>query len=101
MVQASAEKLEHTGPTKKGWPYCHKVNSWQGRQSRFCQKEKEQSHLSRLSDREVKESQGEQERCTLARKRGPEREHGEERVDSTVKKGGLQEEKEGKQRLPP
>ena len=31
---------------RKDWPQCHKVSSWQGRQSLLCQKEKEQSHLS-------------------------------------------------------
>ena len=40
-------------------PQCHKVSSWQGRQSRLCQKEKKQSHLSRSPNREVGESQGE------------------------------------------
>ena len=52
MAQASAEKLEHTGPAKKkGWPQCHRESSWQVRQSRLCQKGKEQSRLSRAPDR--------------------------------------------------
>ena len=52
MAQASAEKLEHTGPAeKKGWPQCHREDSWQVRQSRSCQKENEQSRLSRVPDR--------------------------------------------------
>ena len=38
---------------------------------------------------------------TFARKRGSEREYGEERVDSTVKEGGFQGGKEGKQEEPP
>ena len=62
MVQASAEKFEHTGPAEKEraavvpqrqqlaiTPQC------------FCQKEKKQSHLSRSPDREEGESQGERE----------------------------------------
>ena len=52
MAQASAEKLEHTGPAEnKEWPQCHRESSWQVRQSRLCQKGKEQSHLSRAPDR--------------------------------------------------
>ena len=35
------------------------------------------------------------ENLTLARERGSEREHGEERVDSTVNKGRFQEGKRG------
>ena len=51
MAQASAEKLEHSGPLKrKEWPQCH-------RESRPCQKEKEQSRLSRGPDHEGGESQ--------------------------------------------
>ena len=52
MAQASAVKLEHTGPAEKNW----KV-----RQTRLCQKEKEQSRLSRAPDSEGGESQGERE----------------------------------------
>ena len=36
---------------RKEWPRCHRESSWQVRQSRFCQKGKEQSRLSRASDR--------------------------------------------------
>ena len=62
MAQASAEiKLEHTGPAKrKKWPQCRTKSSWQERRSRACQKEKEQSRLSRVPDHEGEESQGEQ-----------------------------------------
>ena len=57
MVQASAEKLEHIGPAKrKEWPQHHRESSWQVHQSRFFQKEKEQSRQSRVPDREVGES---------------------------------------------
>ena len=55
-LQDSEEKLEQTGPT---------CRSWQGRQSRLCQKKKEQIHLSTSPDREAGESQGKQERGGL------------------------------------
>ena len=71
-------------PRRKEWPRCHKVSSWQVRQSRLCQKEK--SHVSRSPIREVGVKMSENR--TLARERGAsEREHGEERVGSTVKEG--------------
>ena len=43
---------------RKEWPQCHKESSWQVRWSRPCQKEKEQSRLSRVPDHEGGESQG-------------------------------------------
>ena len=43
---------------RKEWPQCHREGSWQGRQSHSCQKEKEQSRLSRAPDHEGAESQG-------------------------------------------
>ena len=48
-------------PKRKEWPQCHRESSWQERRSRPCQKEKEQSHLSRVPDHEGGESQGGQE----------------------------------------
>ena len=54
-------------------------------------KRKEQSHQSRSPDREVGGSQGEQE-PHIGKK---EQEHGEERVDITVKESGLQGEEGG------
>ena len=39
---------------RKGWPQCHKESSRQVCQSRLYQKKKEQSHLSRSPDREMK-----------------------------------------------
>ena len=36
---------------RKEWPQCHRESSWQVRQSRLCQKEKEQSRLPRAPDR--------------------------------------------------
>ena len=46
---------------RKEWSQCHRESSWQARQVRFCQKEKEQSRQSRVSDRERGENQGERE----------------------------------------
>ena len=37
------------------WPQYHKESSWQICQSRLCPKEKEQSHLSRSPDCEVRQ----------------------------------------------
>ena len=37
-------------PKGKEWPQCHRESSWQVRRSRPCQKEKEQSRLSRVPD---------------------------------------------------
>ena len=62
MAQASAEKLEHTGPAeKKEWLQCHRESSWQVPQSRLYQKDKEQRRQSRAPDRKGGESQGERE----------------------------------------
>ena len=59
MAQASAEKFNVLGLLKsKEWPQCHRECSWQVRQSPLCQKEKEQSRLSRVPDHEGGESQG-------------------------------------------
>ena len=69
---------------RKEWSQCHKKSSWQVRRSRPCQKEKEQSRLCRIPDREGGESQDGREKW------GSEREHGVERVDSTVKEGRFQ-----------
>ena len=61
MAQASAEKLEHTGPAEKervaSVPQRDRESSWQERRSRLYQKEKEQSRLSRVPDHEGGESQ--------------------------------------------
>ena len=79
----SGKKLEQTGLAEKKSPQCHKVSSWQVRQSRLCQRGKEQSHLSRLPDRKVGESQGEREPHLGEKERGSQ-------VDSTVKKSRFQ-----------
>ena len=39
--------------------------------------------------------------CTLTRERGSKQEHGEERMDSTVKEGRFQEGDEGQAKEPP
>ena len=46
-------------PKRKVWPQCHRESSCQERQSRPCQKEKEQSRLSKAPGHEGGESQGE------------------------------------------
>ena len=61
-----------------------KMSSWQGLQSRFCRKEKEQSH------HEMGECQGEQELYLGEKEGGSKQEHGEERVSSTVKENEFQ-----------
>ena len=56
------EKLEHTGPAEK--ERVASVSQSEPLASTtepLCQKEKEQSHLSRAPDREAGESQGERE----------------------------------------
>ena len=45
-------------PKRKEWPQCHRESSWQERRSRPCQKEKEQSRLSKVPGYEGGESQG-------------------------------------------
>ena len=72
MAQASAEKLEHTGPAEKGRvvSVLQRESSWQERRSRLCQKEKEQSRLSRVPDHEGGESQGGREPHLGERERG-------------------------------
>ena len=84
-------------PKRKEWPQCHRESSWQERRSRPCQKEKKQSRLSRIPDREG-DRVNVGESSTLARVRGSEREHEEKRVDSTVKEGRFQGGKGGQAR---
>ena len=73
-------------PKRKEWPQCHRESSWQERRSRPCQKEKKQSHLSRESDHEGRESQDGREPHLGERERD-QSEDGEERVDSTANEG--------------
>ena len=56
-------------PKRKEWSRCHRESSWQERQSRLCQKEKEQSPMSRVSDHEGERVKMGESR-TLARVRG-------------------------------
>ena len=74
-------------PKSKEWPQCHRESSWQERRSRSCQKKKKQSRLSRAPDHEGGESQDGREPHLWRERGGSEREHGEERVDSTVNEG--------------
>ena len=91
MAQASAEQLQQPRPAEQERvTYCHKVSSWQVRQSRLCQKEKDQSRLSRSPDCKVGESQGGTRAAPWRERGGSEREHGEEWVDSTMKEGRSQ-----------
>ena len=71
-------------PKRKEWPQCHRESSWQVRLSCPCQKEKEQSHLSRVPDDEGERVKVGNSR-TLARKRGI-------RVRAWSGKGGLHSE---------
>ena len=77
-------------PKRKEWPQCHRESSWQERRSRLCQKEKEHSRLSRVPDHDGEESQGGREPHLGEREGGSEREHEEERLDSTVNKDRFQ-----------
>ena len=93
MAQASAEKLEQTGPAeKKRVASKPQKKSWQKRRSCPCKEEKEQSRQSRVPQHEGGEIQGGRERV------GSEREHKEEMVDSTVKEGRFQQGKGGQAR---
>ena len=56
-------------PKRKEWPQCYRESSWQERRSRPCQKEKEQSRLSRVPDHERERVKVGESR-TLARERG-------------------------------
>ena len=75
---------------RKEWPQCHRESKWQERRSHPCQKEKEQSRLFKAPDHKGGESQGGREPHLDEREGGSEREHGVERVDSTVNEGRFQ-----------
>ena len=103
MAQASAEKLEQTGPAEKErvTSVPQRESSWQERRSRPCQKEKEQSRLSRVPDHEGGESQGGRE-PHLSESEG-------DQSESMMRKGWTppwtkedsKEDREGKQQEPP
>ena len=79
---------------RKEWPQCHRESSWQERQSRLCQNKRNRAVSSEHHIIRGGESQGERE-PHLGERRGSEREHGEERVDSRVKEGKFQGEERG------
>ena len=54
---------------RKEWPQCHRESSWQERQCRPCQKEKEQSRQSKAPDHEGERVKVGESR-TLAREKG-------------------------------
>ena len=88
MAQASAEKLEQTGPAEKERvASVPQERSWQKRRSRPCQKEKKQSRLSRVQGHEGERVKMGKSR-TLARVRGI-------RARAWRRKGGL--DRKGKQ----
>ena len=100
VLQGAADSLQNGAGfigktlTHKGWPQCHKVSSWQVRQSRLCQKEKNKAvcpdyQIVRWERVRVSKSR------TLSRERGFERDHEEKKVESKVKEGCSKEEKEG------
>ena len=54
--RAQQKNLNILGLSKrKEWLQCHRESSWQVGKSRPCQKEKKQSHQSRVSDHEGRE----------------------------------------------
>ena len=92
MAQASEEKLEHTGQGEKkivaSVPQREQLASLPGPPLPKGKGTKPRQY--RAPDREGERVKVSESR-TLARERGrSEREHGEDRMDSTVKKGGFQ-----------
>ena len=89
MAQASAEKLEHTGPAEKERVAAKRAVGKYARAA-FAKRKRNKAvcpEYQIVRKERVKVS----ERRTLAReRRRSEREYGEERVDYTVKEGGLQ-----------
>ena len=82
--------------------HCHRESSWQERQSRLCQKEKEQSRLSKVPDHDGRKSQG--ERGRHLEKRGVIRAkawRGKSRYHSEGRQADSKKMREGKQGEPP
>ena len=102
MAQASAKKLEHTGPAEK-----ERVASVPQRQQLASMPEPPlpKGKGTESSVQSTRSSGGRESRWARAapwQERGEsEREHKEERVDSTMKEGRFRGEKEGKQEQPP
>ena len=84
MAQASAEKLEHTGPAEKERVASVPHRKQLARTPEPPLPKKEQSRLSIVSDGVVGESQCERA-APWRDNRGLEREHGKEEVDTTEK----------------
>ena len=99
MAQTSAEKLEHTGPAENERvasvpPRKQLANTpdpplLKGKRNRAVSPEHQITRWERVK---VSESR------TLAKERGSQQKHGEERVDSTVNEGRFREEKGGQAR---
>ena len=102
MAQASAEKLEHTGPAVKervvSVPQREQLAS---SQSRLCQKENEQNRLFKAPDRMVRESQGGREPHLGEREGHQSGSMKRKGWTPQRRKAGSKEEREGKQREPP
>ena len=90
MAHASAEKPEHTGPAKrKEWPQYAGAALAKNKRNRAVSPE-----YQILGGERVKRG----ESGILARERGSEQKHGEEKVHSTVNKGRFQGGEEGQAR---
>ena len=103
MAQASAQKLEHTGPAEKERVASvpQRESSWQERRSRPYQKEKEQSRLSKAPDHEGGESQDGRE-PHLGEREGDQSESMEWKGWTPPRrKADSKEDREGKQEEPP
>ena len=104
MGPALAEKLEYTGPAKKErvadtnrYQYPAKRKRNRKKRQFKAQEHNRQERNRAVSSKHhiVKGKESRWARAAPCRKRGrSEREHGEERVDSTVKEGRFQGEKE-------
>ena len=94
MAQASAEKLEHTGPAEKSSLGATERAVGKYARAAFSKRKRAFCPKHQIVWWEiVKMSEGR----NLARERGEsEREHGEERVDFTVTEGRFKEEREEK-----
>ena len=103
MAQASAEKLEHTGPTEKervaSVPQREQFGKNAG--AAFAKRKRNRAVCPEYQImRGMRESRW--AKATPWQERGgSEQEHGVGRVDSIVREAGFKEEREGKQEEPP
>ena len=88
-------------PKRKEWPQYHKENRWQGRRSSPCQKEKEQSRLSRVPDYEEGESQGGREPHLGEREQDQSESMERKEWTPRLTKADSKEDREGKQKETP